>query len=479
MTSEQQLVKFLRRDFVPQWKECEAAAKRSPSYLKAIREGLIESGVSAIPFVGPATLGFLRSIGEQRQEQRFELIEAVLGLDDRQRRGIGEQIGINPSILEEVKEFYTATSATHRDEIVQVVERVSIELSQEHDEIREKLEAIERALGKARIVTLQQATELAGVPTVGEAVGDGDRKVLQAPTSAAEYLERGRVYLERKLYDNALGDFQTVIDMDKSISVVYYYRARIHKEQGRLPEALADYNTCIRVNSGDYVALEGRGNLYADTGQYKKALRDYRAAIGMNKTWWILYFDRGLIFGRRKAYHRAIKNYSLAIRFEPNESFLYGLRGMAYFDVANYEKAVSDLSMAIALDPEDDISYSLRGMILGWQGSYETAIQDLSRSIELEPNEAETYCRRGYIYQKKGDYDKAVTDYRKTVEFLVSDTDYAYADRVLRRMLRLIEKCERELVLPDLKATLAVIAKDYRMREKWGKTMSQRIFSFE
>ncbi len=469
--NQQELIKFLRDSFLPEWKKCEATARQNPSYLKAIKQGLMESGASIFPLAGPASLGFLKSLKEQRQDKRMELIETMLGLNDKEKTGVAEKTGISPRILDEMKKFYIMTSENQRQEIVQAIEKLRVGLSQEHEIIRVKLEAIERALHTMKVGTFQRANKLADVSPTAAKVENYHERIRKSPNDPIAYVERGRAYSNTGQYDKALTDFNTAINIDRKISPAYFRRAGLFKIQGKITEALDDYTTCIRLDRKNYVALSTRGDLYADTGQYKQAIKDYSKAIGIDKTWWVAYLGRGIVYKRQKAYGRAIKDFSQAMEFEPNEFFLYGLRGDAYYLMAKYEKAVSDFTRAISLNPNDDFSYFQRGIIFGEKKLYNRAIQDLTSSLRLDPDYPVAYYRRAHIYQKKHEYEKAVIDYSRAVQILVSERNYSYADRTLRRMLKVTKSSDEQLILPHLQAVLTVIGEDPRMREKWSKKL--------
>jgi len=475
--NQQQFTEFLRDSFVPEWRKCEHAVKQNPSYLQAIKQGLVEGGASLFPLVGPATLGFLTSLREQRQDNRIELIETILGLNDKERREVAEKIGISPHILDDIKKFYIITSENQRKKIVQVIEKLGVQLSQEHEIIRVKLEAIEQALHMTKVATSERANRLANISVTPDKIQDYNERIREFPSDATAYLQRGRAYFELGEYDKALRDFDTVVNIDKKISHAYYSRANVYKAQGKIDQALDDYTTTIKLDRKNYVALTKRGDLYTDTRQYKQAIEDYTKAIKADKTWWPAYLGRAIIYKRQKAYPQAIKDFTRTIKFEPDDSSLYALRGDIYYIKAKYKRALNDFTHAIALDPNDDFSYYQRGIIFGEQKLYDRAIQDLTESIRLDPNEPLPYYRRAYIYEKKYECEKAVSDYSKAVQILVSERDYSHADLPLKRALKLTKKSGGQSISSRLQALLPTIEKDPRMRKKWSKKLRRHIAS--
>jgi Tfp pilus assembly protein PilF len=173
---------------------------------------------------------------------------------------------------------------------------------------------------------------------------------LTPATDANAYFNSGLAFLNRKRYDEAIGDFTEAIRADPTYTLAYFNRAR---------------------------AYDNRGN-------YDKAVSDYTEAIGLDPSFLPSYFNRGMVYGHQGNYDKAVSDYDEAIRLDPNYAASYLNRGLEYRNKGNWQKAISDFTEAIRLDPNNAAAYKNRGTTYLLAGDGDKAYADFATVGRLQ-----------------------------------------------------------------------------------------------
>jgi len=116
-------------------------------------------------------------------------------------------------------------------------------------------------------------------------------------TAAIPYRNRGDVYLERDMLQEALADYSMAIRLDPSLAVAYNQRAIVYTRLGIYPRALDDLNKAISLSkSPEPSYYNNRGVVHARLGMLKKAIEDYSEAIRLNPLLREAYKNRAIAY---------------------------------------------------------------------------------------------------------------------------------------------------------------------------------------
>jgi Tfp pilus assembly protein PilF len=173
---------------------------------------------------------------------------------------------------------------------------------------------------------------------------------LTPATDANAYFDSGLAFLNRKQYDEAIGDFTESIRVDPTYTLAYF----------------------------------NRGLAYDNKGNYDKAVSDYTKAIGLDPSFLPSYFNRGIAYGHQRNHDKAVSDYDEAIRLDPNYAASYLNRGLEYRNKGNWQKAISDLTEAIRLDPNNADAYKNRGSTYLHAGDSAKAYADFATVKRLQ-----------------------------------------------------------------------------------------------
>ena len=168
-----------------------------------------------------------------------------------------------------------------------------------------------------------------------------------SPVLAEDHAEIGRVLLEQKKYQEALGALDASLRIDPDKAEVHRWRVVALLELKRYDEAAVACDRCLEagLKSPELLGL------------------------------------RGLAKSKRNDLGGAIDDYTVALASQPKDSVLRCRRGWAYLVKGAYQLARSDFDEAIRLDPKGADGYSGRGSTLVSLGEYRAAVLDAEESL--------------------------------------------------------------------------------------------------
>jgi tetratricopeptide (TPR) repeat protein len=120
-------------------------------------------------------------------------------------------------------------------------------------------------------------------------------KVLETQKEAELYLWRGNTWYYKEDYDNAIADYDKVIEINPNFTDVYYNRGLAWFAKKEYDKAIEDYTKVIDLKP-DYadVYYTDRGNAWMAKKKYDNAIADYTEAINKNPAFENAYYCRGL-----------------------------------------------------------------------------------------------------------------------------------------------------------------------------------------
>ena len=110
-------------------------------------------------------------------------------------------------------------------------------------------------------------------------------------------------------------------------------------------QAIRDFSTAIELNSKEAGPYYNRGLAYTKLRQHARAIQDYSRAIELDPIFEVAYIQRGFAFfslGQRDQ----------AIELDPNQAVAYYNLARIYSLKDNHEKAIQDLNKAVQLYPD-------------------------------------------------------------------------------------------------------------------------------
>jgi tetratricopeptide (TPR) repeat protein len=167
-------------------------------------------------------------------------------------------------------------------------------------------------------------------------------------------------------------------------NVVLHNRASLLCDMDKFDEAMADYNTILNRDSTDTEAYYRRGVLYLEQKNREKAESDFRRAQQLDPDNMYSLLSQALIYKLDDNWEAAEKVYTRLIDGEGNaSSALYMNRAECYVNTEQLFKASADLRIAEPNEKQNPYFYFLRGRVRLMQYDKVAAKADFLKAKEL------------------------------------------------------------------------------------------------
>jgi tetratricopeptide (TPR) repeat protein len=279
-----------------------------------------------------------------------------------------------------------------------------------------ELSASEPGITRETATHVQQGKDYFEKRLYVQALTEYNQAIELDPQLARAYDGRGDVYYEQNDYKRALAEYNRAIELDPQFARAYYNSGFVYYMQKKYKLALANFNQAIKLDPQFARAYNGRGYTYYMQKKYKLALADFSQAIKLDPQFARAYNGRGDVYYEQNDYEQALIDYNRAIELDPQLARAYYNRGFVYYDQEKYKLALADFSQAIKLDPTYVSAYNSRGDVYYEQNDYEQALIDYNRAIELDPQRARVYYNRGFVYYDQEKYKLALADFSQAIK---------------------------------------------------------------
>jgi tetratricopeptide (TPR) repeat protein len=191
-----------------------------------------------------------------------------------------------------------------------------------------------------------------------------DSKIINKPDSAALYLERAQLYLERDENEKALGDYNKAIALKPDLDQAWYGRGLVYGRLGQLDKAIVDMSEFVRRRPNDSMGYTKRGVRYMWAGEVDKAFADYKKALALNANNAEAHDDIGVIYANRQDFKSALGHFGRAIEIDPLYQKAYYNRALTLLLMGEEILALSDIERSLELKADDRSALKLKAVIL-------------------------------------------------------------------------------------------------------------------
>ena len=170
-------------------------------------------------------------------------------------------------------------------------------------------------------------------------------------TTTLPYGNRANYYREQKIYDKALADYQSSLNIKEHQPQLYNSRARLYFEvaKGRdtLLLALNDYNKAIEYLPTDGEFRVNRGATYARLGDMQKAIVDLTDGLKLKPDHAVGYLNRSIMYHNTGRIDLALQDIESYLKYIPTNGDLWYEKGRALRALKRPEEAIAAYSEAL------------------------------------------------------------------------------------------------------------------------------------
>jgi tetratricopeptide (TPR) repeat protein len=222
--------------------------------------------------------------------------------------------------------------------------------------------------------------------------------------------------------DQALADYDTIIERDPRYDEYYFDRAGLLRRLGRYAEALADYDTAISLSPPFPEFHYNRADLRAETGDLAGALSDFGYVLELDPEHLDARINRGALLAELEDFSAAREDSLTGLEQSPDNPHLLCLLGRIEFATDRVDAAMRAFDAAIAADPALPQAWAARGEAAFAADDLDSALGDLDRSLDLA-QDAAVFFNRGVIHQAREQWDRAAADFSSALVLAPDDGD--------------------------------------------------------
>ncbi|MFX1310786.1 MAG: tetratricopeptide repeat protein, partial [Promethearchaeota archaeon] len=166
-----------------------------------------------------------------------------------------------------------------------------------------------------------------------------------------ELINKAKLEIENKNYDNAIEICQKALDLDDIFVEGYYYLGLTYKLKKKYNIAIENFQRAVDFDKNHIESWKWMGLAYEATEDYDKALKNLEKSIEIDPNFADGWYNIGNVYKLKKEFDKAIESYNRATEINPEFAKAWFFMGCVYFDKKDYNNAIKYLEEAIKKDP--------------------------------------------------------------------------------------------------------------------------------
>lgn len=302
------------------------------------------------------------------------------------------------------------------------------------------------------------------VPTTSEDdinVASISKKIAAAPTDASLYAKRAEIYYNQALYEEAIADMASVMQLDSTKMDYYHLLADIYLDNNqsrmalktmiqasnrapkRIPtllklsefqlilkqnqESLKTLDRILKIDPQNAEAFYMLGQNFLDLGDIKRAKSSFQSAVENDPDLIDGWIQLGYLF-EKDGNPIAEKYYNNAVLIDPDNVLALESQGNYLGGQARFKEAIKSFQKILEVDTKNPNAFYNLGLAYLQIDSVQQAYQHFDISIELDPVYKMGYYYRGYTSNLLGNEQAAKKDFEQVLRL---DPDFERAKEAL------------------------------------------------
>jgi tetratricopeptide (TPR) repeat protein len=270
-----------------------------------------------------------------------------------------------------------------------------------------------------------------------------------APRGAAEWIERGLLFVKARQFPRAVQDYSTALEAEPASARACSERGWARQLLGDARQALADCDRAVQLDDRLASAWRHRAATLISLGQWADAVASCERSLKLDPTsaltfalraearrlrgdlvgaladceeaLWLdrqraeAYLVRGQVRAVQDQNELALADFSRALELDPHLAAAYRCRADVNWARSDVAAALADYQQALARRPEDALAHLGRGRARAARQETELAQADFDAALRLDPNLAAAFQERGHLGLHRGDLDGALDNFRQAL----------------------------------------------------------------
>lgn len=184
-----------------------------------------------------------------------------------------------------------------------------------------------------------------------KAVATGAAEAKKEPPAHVKAAQEGVKLLDQGKYDEAIVEFQKVLQSDPNLAPVHYNLGVAYERKKQPAEAQAQYQEAIRLKPDFGEAYLSLGNSYLAEKKSDKAMEAFLKATELMPDNYDAFYNLGASSSNLMKYPEAEAAFRKATQIKPNEPIAHYLLGMALYGQSKNAEAKVEFQKYLELSP--------------------------------------------------------------------------------------------------------------------------------
>ena len=298
------------------------------------------------------------------------------------------------------------------------------------------------------------------------------------PSFWGAYYNLGTAYYNLEMYEEALSQFDFIIENYSSFELAYLGRGLTRLKNRAYSQAYEDFIVYRDSRPLDYRGWYYAGRCALRMKQYSKALGYLARVIDLQPMYSRGYYELGNVYYTTNRFRRAIFNYNQALKLEADLVQAQKRLGESYYRMHNFNGALDQFNNILAVFPNDPEVNFMMGITVYKQAALDEYIDDflemygLLDKEEIEANKLKHSGEKQRIYEEMISrfYRAQMTRknfYEATFNLALTYQEMSQPDSALYYYNKTLQ------INPGLAKARIVLAKFYENQEKYDQALEQ------
>ncbi len=232
------------------------------------------------------------------------------------------------------------------------------------------------------------------------------------------HFTRAKAYLVQERYEEALQDFQRVLELNPLYARAWYSKGATLGKLKRGDEALAAYEEAIRLDPHYVAAWNNKGDMLDALERYEEALAAYDRAIRLNPQYSRAWYNKGITLWNQERYEEALTAYDEAIRLNPHYADAWYNKGVVLNQLKRYGESTAAFEEALTtviFNATNPIGWKNRGDMLVSLNRPDQALTAYDEAIRLGPRYTEAWHNKGVLLRNLDRNEEALNCFDKAL----------------------------------------------------------------
>jgi tetratricopeptide (TPR) repeat protein len=224
-------------------------------------------------------------------------------------------------------------------------------------------------------------------------------------------------YEEKRLYDNAMEEFQKIPADSDLHDDALIHMATILKRTGKPEQAISMIAEGIKASDKEPSLYSFLSSLYQDEKKFKDAEEITKKGLSLFPNSTDLHYRMGAVYEGMNRFPESIKEMEEVLKLDPNHADAMNFIGYSYAERGiNLDKAEELINKALKLKPGSGYIIDSLGWLYFRQDKFELALKYLRQAASLLPDDPTVLEHLGDASAKSGQVKEALEAYKRALQ---------------------------------------------------------------